>query len=79
MMILLIVKQQCYFRKQKNMVDDQVFTDSALWARSDIESQCPSVCVCFCAIAKHPLPGVVEISGLISVLKTKMSPKLIFQ
>ena len=27
-----------------------IFTDSALWAGSVIESPCPSVCLCVCAI-----------------------------
>ena len=27
-----------------------IFTDSALWAGSVIESPCPSVCVCVCTI-----------------------------
>ena len=45
----------------KNVSNDlKIFTDSALWAGSFIESPCPSVCVSVCAIAKHPNPEVVE-------------------
>ena len=35
-------------------------------ANSVYWSQCPSVCLSVCAIAKHPLPEVVETSGQIA-------------
>ena len=38
----------------------KTLTDLALWAGSVIESPCPSICLCVCDVAKHPLPEVVE-------------------
>ena len=39
------------------------FTELAHWAHSVIELQCPCGCLSVHAIAKHPLPNVMESSG----------------
>ena len=41
----------------------RLFTESAPWADSVIESQCPSVAMYVCDNSKPPLPEVVETSG----------------
>ena len=40
-----------------------IFTESADWANSVIESRCPGVRLSVCDNSKHPLPEVVETSG----------------
>ena len=41
----------------------ELFTESALWVDSVRESPCPYVCLRVCAVAKNPLPDVVETYG----------------
>ena len=45
-----------------------IFTESAHWADSVIESPCPSVCLFVCENFKHSLPEVLETSGRIAYL-----------